>query len=553
MPLHEPRLRAPQFTRAVTAIAVAIGCLGSGLVHAQAAAENATVRARTAAGAANAAAVPRGALSGGGAQVRDAVGAAGPRAAVQTESPATADSGPSCAGGLPEPTRVRLNAGKSTLVNLPEPVTRRTLGDPEIVDGRMVSPAVLYLTAGRIGATNAILQGASGRCVVLDIVVSIDTEAVQAKLAELLPNERNIRVSAAADSLVLSGTVSDAMAAERAVAIANAFIRTTYQAGVVTTTGGAATRTATQRAEPGGGAPLMARIVNLLGIEASQQVMLEVKVAEVSKNLLDKLGARFGASTSSGSWTYSILTNFLSNSGGVLGGVKIGDMFFEIDAEKRDGLVRILAEPNLMAISGQEGSFLAGGQILIPVAQSDSPLGGTTRITLEEKDFGVGLKFTPTVLSDGRINLKVAPEVSELSREGVGITTPGAVLGSRAVFPLITTRRAATTVQLFDGQSFAIGGLIKNSSAASIKAFPVLGEIPILGALFRSTDFQSEKTELVFIVTPRLVKPIGPDYRLPTDAVGEPDRKRLFLDGKLDTQGSPATRGAPAPGGLELK
>ena len=155
--------------------------------------------------------------------------------------------------------------------------------------------------------------------------------------------------------------------------------------------------------------------------------------------------------------------------------------------------MRILAEPNVMAISGQEGSFLAGGKIFIPVAQDNN------KVTLEEKEFGVGLRFTPTVLAGGRINLQVAPEVSELSREGVGFTASG-VPGS-SILPLITTRRASTTVQLYDGQSFAIGGLIKNNLATSLKGLPVLGEVPILGALFRSTDFQQDRTELVFVIT----------------------------------------------------
>jgi pilus assembly protein CpaC len=561
---HELPRRQPLHAALIAACTV-LGAFASGAATAQATAEGAAVRARSAPGAAAAGQVPRAALERAGSATRasaSAASAAAPARTAASDGATAADTGPSCQGGLPDPMRVRLSVGRSTLVNLPEPITRRTLGDPEVAEGRMVSPSVLYLNAGRIGSTNAILQGASGRCIVLDVVVAIDIESVQAKIAELMPTERNIRVAAAADSLVLSGTVSDAMAADRAVMIANAFVRTPYQQGLSTTgaAGNAAqSRMAIQRAEAGG-APVLARVVNLLGIEASQQVMLEVKVAEVSKTLLDKLGAQFGASKTNGSWTYQILGSFLSDSGGVIGAFKDQANRLLLDAEKRDGLVRILAEPNLMAISGQEGSFLAGGQILIPVAQSDAGFGGVTRITLEEKDFGVGLKFTPTVLSDGRIHMKVAPEVSELSREGVGITTPGTLLGGRSVFPLITTRRAATTVQLRDGQSFAIGGLIKNSSAGSIKAFPILGEVPILGALFRSTEFQSEKTELVFIVTPRLVKPLPAVVTLPTDAVGETDRTRLFLGGQLDSPGrgpAPLTAPAPAPvagqGGMELK
>jgi pilus assembly protein CpaC len=174
-------------------------------------------------------------------------------------------------------------------------------------------------------------------------------------------------------------------------------------------------------------------------------------------------------------------------------------------------------------------------------------------ITLEEKEFGVAVKFTPTVLENGRINLKVAPEVSDLNREGIGISATG--VSTTALLPSFTTRRAATTVQLYDGQSFAIGGLIKNNVTTDVKALPVLGELPILGALFRSSDFQSDRTELVFIITPRLVQPLPADYRLPTDGYIEPSRAEFFLQGKLEgtppAQPAPAT--AAAAGGFDLK
>jgi pilus assembly protein CpaC len=226
-------------------------------------------------------------------------------------------------------------------------------------------------------------------------------------------------------------------------------------------------------------------------------------------------------------------------------------------AEKQDGLVRVLAEPNVMAISGQEGTFLVGGKFYIPVAQDNN------KVTLEEKEFGVGLRFTPTVLGGGRINLRVAPEVSELSREGIGISATG--FSGTAIMPVVTTRRATTTVQLYDGQSFAIGGLIKSNLVANMKGLPVLGELPVLGALFRSTDYQQDRTELVFVITAHLVKPqAGNSYTLPTDKVGEPSRAALMLGGRLDGPPPPestATLSAPAPvtppahsaGGFELK
>jgi pilus assembly protein CpaC len=229
-----------------------------------------------------------------------------------------------------------------------------------------------------------------------------------------------------------------------------------------------------------------------------------------------------------------LLSKFLTgNANAGIGGVstKNGNEV-ELDADKRDSLVRVLAEPNVMAISGQEGSFLAGGKFYIPVAQENN------RITLEEKEFGVGLRFTPTVLGGGRINLHVAPEVSELSREGIGVSAQG--ITGAAILPVVTTRRASTTVQLYDGQSFAIGGLIKNNMVGSLKALPGLGEVPILGALFRSTDYQQERTELVFVITARLVKPLPQNYRLPTDGLIPPTPAELMLIGKLEGTATPA-------------
>jgi len=397
------------------------------------------------------------------------------------------------------------------------------------------------------------------------VSVTMDPAALQATYKELMPEETNIRVSAAADSLVLSGTVADAMAVMHAVDLATAFVRRSavmstavQQEGMVSSGSAQAQASASNTV-----ASQQARIVNLLGVSAAQQVMLEVRIAEVSKSLLDKLGAGVNGAPTSGSWTYSILSNFLSaplGSGlaGGLGIARASGAAISLEAEKKDGLVKILAEPNIVAISGQEGSFLAGGKILIPVAQDS--LGTTSRVTLEEKEFGVGLKFTPTVLAGGRINLRVAPEVSELSREGVGISLSSST--SRAILPLITTRRASTTVQLQDGQSFAIGGLIKNNTTTNIKAFPILGEIPIIGALFRSTDFQQDRTELVFIVTPRLVKPLQAGYKLPTDAIKDPSRSELFLGGQMeggqsgkDSKASSSGSAKPAndAGGFELK
>jgi pilus assembly protein CpaC len=472
------------------------------------------------------------------------------KATASKGAPGLATGAPQCIGEVAAPGKLVLQVGKSTIVRLPEPVTNRTVGNTDVVQAMLVSPQTLYLLGVDVGTTNMILQGRSGTCSAIDVMVGMDSSALQATLGTLMAEEKDIKVTAAADTLVLTGTVSDGLAVQRAGELASAFVRRPAKAIQTNVeeeggAGGAGGGAARAGAAGGGQGGAEARVINLLNVSAPQQVMLEVKIAEVSKTLLDQLGVGTALRTSDGSWAYSILSNFLSGTaGGILDATKTNGNQLTVEAEKRDGLVRILAEPTVMAISGQEGSFLAGGRILIPVGQSNNS--GTTTITLEEKEFGVGLKFTPTVLSGGRINLRVAPEVSELSREGVGISSTGTA--GNAVLPLITTRRASTTVQLHDGQSFAIGGLIKNNVTANIRAVPGLGELPVLGALFRSTDFQQEKTELLFVVTPRLVKPLPVNYALPTDSHMPPSRAEVLIGGQLENRQAPAPApSAPAP------
>jgi pilus assembly protein CpaC len=196
-----------------------------------------------------------------------------------------------------------------------------------------------------------------------------------------------------------------------------------------------------------------------------------------------------------------------------------------------------------MAISGQSASFLSGGKIFIPVAQTHN--GGAPTITLEEKEFGVGLKFSPTVLDGTRVNLKLVSEVSELSQTGSPFTTVG---GVTAVLPSLTTRRVDTTVQLNDGQSFAVAGLIRNNVTQTLSRFPGLGDVPVLGALFRSTEFQKDQTELIFIVTPRLVKP-ATGLAAPTDTHATPSQADAILLGKAEGRRAAAIDTPPAKQG----
>ncbi|WP_342118949.1 type II and III secretion system protein family protein [Pseudoduganella sp. OTU4001] len=394
-----------------------------------------------------------------------------------------------CSGAPAAPGKLQLDLGKSTLMRLPDAVSGRSIGNPHVLQATLVAPDTLYLVGADIGSTNLIVQGKGGACSVVEVAVALDVSPLRASLAELMPQERDIKVSAAADAIALSGSVSDGATLAQVLDLAQAFLRQAPQPLVK--------REGAPAAQAQG-----PRLVNLLSVSAPQQVKLEVKVAEVSKTLLDKLEAGLSLRRAGGSWSAMVLADFLS---GMLGAglqlARSNGTSLTIDAERQDGQVRILAEPTLMAMSGQEGSFLAGGKVMVPVGQDNN------RITLEEKEFGVGLKFTPTVLAGGRINLKVAPEVSELSRDGIGVTSGS--IGSRAIFPLITTRRASTTVQLQDGQSFAIGGLIRHTQVNNLKGVPFLSEVPVLGALFRSTDFQNDRSELLFVITARLVKPEG--------------------------------------------
>jgi pilus assembly protein CpaC len=462
---------------------------------------------------------------------------------------ATADGAPG-QSAVPAPTRNQFSDG---------------VADTEIT---LLSPTELFFLGRRTGSMNVVLQSADGRCVVKDIIVTIDPETLQGQLTALMPEETGVKIRAAENTLVLTGSVSDPIKLDQVMSLA-----TSYGDGK--------------------------KVVNLLRVNTPQQVMLEVKIAEVSKNLLDHFGMDFSRLvTSADGLTSSIISGIIggnagllgrfaninsanaiggaatsnigagsSTSGGTLGStdttivanpdgtfsrrttltpgtISKSGTLLGIDAQKKDGILRVLAEPNIMAISGQAASFLSGGKIFIPVAQNSS--GGGVTYTLEEKEFGVGLKFTPTVL-DGRVNLKVVSEVSELSQTGSPFTTIG---GTTAIIPSMSTRRVDTTVQLGDGQSFVVAGLIKNNVTEALNRIPGLGEVPVMGALFRSTEFQTDQTELMFVVTPRLVKPLLTATTLPTDNHVVPSRADVYLMGRGEGAApapAPAPAAAPQP------
>jgi pilus assembly protein CpaC len=440
---------------------------------------------------------------------------------------------------------LELIIGKSKLLYVSPAIERISVGNPTIADVTLISPTELYLLGKNYGSTNVVVWKKGGLTTVMDVNVSIDADRMERKLRELLPDEKDLRVRPAADSVILTGAVSSAIKARYAEDIANAFVRDINKSLVLpilagdnkATTG--ASIAAVSTASSGGSGS--AKVVNLLQVSDNQQVMLEVIVAEVSKTLLDKLGSNLNIASGSG-MRYSIVSSLLSNGVGAISLTASNGNTLTLDAKREDGLIKVLAEPNIVAISGQEASFLAGGKIFIPVARTNLATGGST-ITLEEKEFGVGLKFTPTVLEGGRIHLKVAPEVSELSQTGSPFTTTD---GTTSVLPSVSTRRVQTTVQLMEGQSLAIAGLIKNNVSQTSRRSP-LGDIPILGVLFRSSEFQNDRTELMFLITPRLVKPLTASVSLPTDQWTPPTRQEFLLGGKLEGSKEAAPKLEPRP------
>jgi pilus assembly protein CpaC len=453
-----------------------------------------------------------------------------------------------------------LTAGKSTLLRLPQTIERISIGNPSITDVTLISGRELYLIGKAFGTTNVMLWHQAGGTTVIDVTVQIDTATLQDQIRRLLPGENRIEVRSAAETIVLAGSVSSPLKANEAVEIAESFARSYTKTislplaqNTLASNNAAAPNARPAASTGGGGSSSAAKVVNLMKIDQPMQVMLEVKIAEVSRTLLEKLGVSLSAGRTNGSWTWGVLSKLaqITPSGAQI--TRSDGRGIAVDAEKQDSLVKILAEPSLVAISGQEAGFLAGGKIFIPVARANS--NGITTITLEEKDYGVSLKFTPVVLDKGNISLSVAPEISELNQSGNPFTTVG---GVTTVLPGFTVRRANTQVILGDGQSLAIAGLIKNNVTETVRRVPALGELPILGALFRSTEFQSDRTELLIIVTPRLVKALDKEPMLPTDSFVAPSRSENLSGGQLEGSGHsdvPADKktNSTQPKSLELK
>lgn len=423
-------------------------------------------------------------------------------------------------------TTITLTVGQSRQINTSVPVHTVDVTDPDVLSAKVISPTEIVLTARRTGSTQVMLWDDARRTVTADITVEPDLKSVRAELAKDL-HDLKIQVGSANGALVLTGRVPSAEMADKAVQIAS---------------------------------PFATKVINLLEIGGGQQVTLQVRFAEVSRDAVRSLGVNFGVAGSGGfgasiiggvgplSITSTATTGLPMLSVGAPGsnvtafgtftaGKTPFDLF--VTALRENNLMRTLAEPNLTVMSGSQASFLAGGEFPYPVPQSGGAGGGATTITIDYKQYGVRLTFMPIVLGNGRIRLHVQPEVSDLdythSITLQGFTVPG-----------LTTRTADTTVELSEGQTLSLAGLMDSRVNAVSNITPLLGDLPVLGALFRSIRYERSETELVVLVTPVLaggmnpssVPPLpGESWRYPTDA-------QIFVNGDL---GGPANDKAHAP------
>lgn len=403
-------------------------------------------------------------------------------------------------GSVSAPLQVPMN--RAVVVESDTPFAELSIANPGIADISTLSDRSIYVLGKTPGRTTLTLLGADGRLISnVDVHVTPDIAEFKERLQQILPGEP-IEVRTANDGIVLSGVVSSTAKLDRALDLANRY------------------------------AP--ERVSNLMSVGGTQQVMLKVRFAEmqrsVSKNLGVSLGAQNGGRNISGAQTGSLLGGNVANpiasatgNRGALGlGFTAGSVQFAVllEALETKGVVRTLAEPNLTALSGQEARFLGGGEYPVPVSSSDG-------VTIEYKPFGVELNFTPTVVDGDIINLQLNAAVSSID------TTVTIEAGGFAI-NAFRRRETSTTVEMRDGESFAIAGLLQDDFRNLNNQLPWIGDVPILGALFRSSDYQRNQSELVIIITPHLVTPTRGDvYALPTDRVRLPTEREFFLNGSV--------------------
>ncbi len=427
------------------------------------------------------------------------------------QAPATA---PAAAASASE--TVRLSVNKSQVINTPRPYKRVNVAQPEIADVNTLGPNSLLLTAKKAGGTQIIWWDENEQSHVLEVVVQVDLQMLQEQLKNLFP-DTTVEATSSGNSLILRGRAPDLRTAEQIAQVA---------------------------------APYATKVLNFLEVSGGQQVMLHVQFAEVSRTVSTSLGANFGFSDgrSFGAMNVGQVNPFGVESGGgisnltasnpnssvsLFGQAQMGQttLSYFISALRQNNLMRVLAEPNLVAISGQEASFLAGGDFPVPTVQSGSS--GTNAITVEYREFGVKLNFVPIVLGDGRIRMKISPEVSD-------VDFSNAVRANGFLIPGRRTRKLSTTIELAEGQTFSVAGLLDNRMTAGSDVTPLLGDLPIIGALFRSVRYQRSETELVVLVTPRLVRALNPDQKppMPGENWRYPTEAELFWDRDL---GGPKT------------
>lgn len=416
---------------------------------------------------------------------------------------------------------VQIPVNKSRILRVDRPVADVLMGNPEVADVFAMTDRTVYVLGKKQGSTSlALYDGSRTLIAVIDLTITPDLPTLRRRLHEVMPQER-IEVRAAGESIVLNGPVSSGDRLKQALSLAESFA-------------------------PG-------KVTNLLSLSGSQQVMMAVRFAEVQRTVAKQLGFNANILAGTSNNLLAVATGVvpaLQSFATIEGFLRSGNVTIDalLDLLERKGVVKTLAEPNLIAMSGETASFLAGGEFPIPVGHETTS--GTDRITIEFKEFGVRLAFTPTVVGDGTINLVVEPEVSAIDPSN-SIELQGLKI------PALTTRRAHTTVDLRHGESFAIAGLIRSNFSDSVDQVPAFGDIPVLGALFRSTAFQREETELVIIVTPYLVRPaLAGQLRTPTDRFVPPREIDLFLHGRVEGRkplpGEATSPGASMPPGAGL-
>ncbi len=399
--------------------------------------------------------------------------------------------------------RVEVNKGKP--IHLSAPAASVAIANPAIADVQVVSPRLLFINGIGAGETSIIATDASDNVILQSTVsVSHNLSRFDRALQDMAPGS-TVTATTADNAIILKGKVDSPVMAERMQRLASGFLQGEGQS-----------------------------VINLLDTSGSDQVMLKVRIVELARSELKRFGINWESVISPGNFVFGLGQgrDFLDAGGNLVRSTQGDNSFLignrtgghsinaVIDALEDDGLVSVLAEPNLTTRSGMEASFLAGGEIPIPVPGQD----GT--VTIEYREFGVSLQFTPIVLSKDKISLTVLPEVSALSNANA-ITG-----GDFGIIPSLTTRRASTTVDLGSGQTFAVAGLLRNDQSSQISKFPFLGDVPVLGALFRSSEYQNNQTELVILVTPYIVKPVDdPDsFATPLDGMKPAsDFERILL------------------------